>query len=187
MYSYDYSNVNLSNNTYDSHRQNNIKSSSSTRRLQTFLPNSSRILRDMLPNNTTITEVHCKVTPLGMRTVFDHGTSLTGMAMTQYVGIGSHGIGLNKAFYGRNLQYKSSTNDPMVPTDVSQWDVQAFQKKNSTQTWQAHQCYSPEAWTHTGHRYEIKQQNQLPSLQIRVIFLIKPGSTTWTNTAHNSR
>ncbi|XP_058788906.1 uncharacterized protein LOC131662920 isoform X1 [Phymastichus coffea] len=69
-----------------------------------------------LPENTKIIHVTSKITLLGTRTAFDHGTSLTGVATTEYIPIVKFGIGLNRDFYIQNKQFTFNGTEAMQPT-----------------------------------------------------------------------
>lgn len=50
---------------------------------------------DMLPSTAKVTKVSCRVTPLGTRTAFDIGSTLSGTATSEYVPIGLVAAGIN--------------------------------------------------------------------------------------------
>lgn len=63
-----------------------------------------------------ILKVFCQVTPLGTRTAFDVGSTISGTATSEYVPIVLVAKALNKEFYGRNVAYTIETTDPMKVT-----------------------------------------------------------------------
>lgn len=73
----------------------------------------------MLPVNCKVDEVWCTVTPIGTRTAFDTGSTLSGTATSEYIPIGLKYIGLNLDFYGDNHKFDTATEKPMKPTGVN--------------------------------------------------------------------
>lgn len=71
-----------------------------------------------LPIGSTVKKVYTRVTPLGTRTAFDVGTTLSGTATSEYIPIGLVAEGLNVEFYGRNRKIKSDATDPMKPSGL---------------------------------------------------------------------
>lgn len=69
-----------------------------------------------LPAGSRVVHVSCSVTPLGTRTAFDHGTTVSGVATSEYVALGQVITGVNSSFYGHNASYDVSATDPMKPT-----------------------------------------------------------------------
>lgn len=53
---------------------------------------------------------------LGVRTAFDTGSTLSGVANTEQTHIAAYGIGLNKLGHAFNYKYTAETAKPMVPT-----------------------------------------------------------------------
>lgn len=74
---------------------------------------------EALPPGATIKRVWANVTPLGTRTAFDTGTTLSGTATSEYVPIGIVGKGLNVQYYGKNQLYNVDTKEPMIPTGTT--------------------------------------------------------------------
>lgn len=70
---------------------------------------------DNLPLGSRMTEVMCSVKVLGVRTAFDTGTTLTGIANSEHVAIGAYAQGLNVHTYGSNVNYNLDPAKPMVP------------------------------------------------------------------------
>ena len=68
---------------------------------------------DNIPMNSKVLHVNCKVTLMGTRTAFDHGTTLSGTATTEYVPICKYAIGLNKAVFLENVSYDLKATEPM--------------------------------------------------------------------------
>lgn len=66
-----------------------------------------------LPFNTQVKMVTSKITLLGTRTAFQHGTSNSGTATTEYIPIAKYAVGLNKRVYLENHVYTCNTNEPM--------------------------------------------------------------------------
>ncbi|CAD7002154.1 unnamed protein product [Ceratitis capitata] len=78
---------------------------------------------DMLSSTAKVTIVSCCVTPLGKRTVFDLGATLSGTATSEYVPIGLVAEVISKEFYGRNLSYTAVSTDPMKVTGLKTMTV----------------------------------------------------------------
>lgn len=76
-----------------------------------------------LPYGAKVVEVWCTVAPLGTRTAFDTGTTLSGSATSEYIPIGICITGANKSFYGSNKVYTTNATKPMVPTGLSKIDT----------------------------------------------------------------
>nr|QTE03812.1 MAG: putative VP1 [Periparus ater ambidensovirus] len=72
-----------------------------------------------LPYGSRVTKVWCTVKPLGTRTAFDTGTTLSGSATSEYIPLGMSVVGANNSFYGRNQKYSVLATAPMVPTGTS--------------------------------------------------------------------
>lgn len=72
-----------------------------------------------LPAGATIKSVHCTVTPLGTRTAFDTGTTMSGTATSEYVPIGVTLTGANIKYHGRNVKYTAAATAPCLPTNVT--------------------------------------------------------------------
>lgn len=72
-----------------------------------------------LPDGATIKKVWCTVKPLGTRTAFDTGTTLSGTATSEYIPIGMTAIGLNRDFNAKNYLWSSEATAPMVVTNFS--------------------------------------------------------------------
>lgn len=69
-----------------------------------------------LPDGSTIKKVWCTVKPLGTRTAFDTGTTLSGTATSEYIPIGMTAVGLNVDFNGKNCLWTTDATAPMVVT-----------------------------------------------------------------------
>ncbi|XP_036327552.1 uncharacterized protein LOC118740163 [Rhagoletis pomonella] len=82
-----------------------------------------------LPFASKIESVWCKVYPLGTRTAFDTGTTLSGTATSEYVPIGMTGIGLNLDFYGQNVELSGESTKPMIPTSIKQMSASKIVRK----------------------------------------------------------
>ncbi|CAH0562754.1 unnamed protein product [Brassicogethes aeneus] len=82
-----------------------------------------------LPNNSFVKHVHCSVKILGVRTAFDTGTSLSGVANSEHVSLCASMIGLNKVCSLSNCSYKADATKPMIPTDVEDWSDNNYVKK----------------------------------------------------------
>lgn len=82
-----------------------------------------------LPYNSKVEHVWCTVKPLGTRTAFDTGSTLSGTATSEYVPIGLVARGINRDFYGRNRKYGVSAAAPMVPTSLKTIDPDEMYKK----------------------------------------------------------
>lgn len=78
---------------------------------------------------TKITHVSCVVKCLGVRTSFDTGTTLSGVANTEHVSIGLVGYGLNKLVASKNMKYKCKQADSMVPDTTEDVDWNAMDIK----------------------------------------------------------
>ncbi|CAH0730971.1 unnamed protein product, partial [Brenthis ino] len=71
-----------------------------------------------LPFNSKIVKVKCDIHLCGTRTSFDHGTTLSGTATTEYVPVIKWCVGLNNKIYLDNRPLKSEATEPMLPTGV---------------------------------------------------------------------
>lgn len=71
-----------------------------------------------LPWNSKVVNVKCDIHLIGTRTAFDHGTTLSGTATTEYVPIIKWCVGLNNKVYIDNRPLKSDATEPMKPTGV---------------------------------------------------------------------
>lgn len=71
-----------------------------------------------LPVGAKVDAVWCTVYPIGTRTAFDTGTTLSGSATSEYIPIGLSCIGMNTKFYGSNKLYNVDATKPMVPTNI---------------------------------------------------------------------
>lgn len=67
-----------------------------------------------LPMGSKCVSVSCDISIIGTRTSFDHGTSLTGTATTEYVPILKHVTGLNNKLYIENRSFKLKSTEPMM-------------------------------------------------------------------------
>nr|QTE03814.1 MAG: VP4 [Periparus ater ambidensovirus] len=67
-----------------------------------------------LPNDSRVVKVSATITPIGTRTAFDHGTTLSGTATTEYVPIVKHAIGLNTQLYIENRSVQLKSTEPMM-------------------------------------------------------------------------
>lgn len=77
-----------------------------------------------LPWNCKIKHVSTDIHLLGTRTAFDHGTTLSGTATTEYVPIIKWCIGLNNKIYLDNRPLESASTEPMRPTKVKDKTLQ---------------------------------------------------------------
>lgn len=75
-----------------------------------------------LPIGTKVKRVGVTVTCLGTRTSFDTGTSISGVATSEYVGIGMSVTGLNNKVSMKNYMYESAATNPMLPTGAKNID-----------------------------------------------------------------
>ncbi|XP_071052737.1 uncharacterized protein [Onthophagus taurus] len=76
---------------------------------------------DSIPSGSKIVNVKCNVTPLGVRTAFDHGTTLTGTANTEHVPIIMTNVGMNTKIMSFSASsYSVNATKPMIPTGISQ-------------------------------------------------------------------
>lgn len=64
--------------------------------------------------DSRVVSVKAIITPIGTRTAFDHGTTLTGTATTEYVPIVKSCVGLNKQAYIENRSVSLKSTEPMV-------------------------------------------------------------------------
>lgn len=71
-----------------------------------------------LPFNSKVVNVSTDIHLIGTRTAFDHGTTLTGTATTEYVPIVKWCVGLNNKLYIDNRPVQSESVEPMKPTGV---------------------------------------------------------------------
>lgn len=67
-----------------------------------------------------IVKVNSKITILGTRTSFDHGTTLSGSATTEYIPIAKYAIGLNKKVDLQNARIKFDATEAMKPSGVDE-------------------------------------------------------------------
>lgn len=122
-----------------------------------------------LPPESVVDFVSCKVTPLGTRTAFDTGTTLSGTATSEYVPIGLVSEGMNIHFYGRNRLYTATADEPMCPTGVEE-----IKKNEMTKRWYIHvdsnaMCYPvpiTEYYVHEWNRNANPQEAALPEYQV---------------------
>lgn len=84
---------------------------------------------NMLPTTSKVIKVNCSVTPLGTRTAFDTGTTLSGTATSEYVPIGLVAEGLNKSFYGKNCSYTVSATDAMKVNGIEDINIKEMKDK----------------------------------------------------------
>lgn len=77
-----------------------------------------------LPFNSKIVNVKTDIHIIGTRTAFDHGTSLSGTATTEYVPIIKWCVGLNNKIYLENRPLKSESTEPMKPNGVKDKSLQ---------------------------------------------------------------
>lgn len=82
-----------------------------------------------LPLGTKVTDLHVTVKVLGTRTSFDTGTSISGVATSEYVGIGLVGHGLNLKIPSSNFNYSSDATNPMLPTAVNALSESQYVRK----------------------------------------------------------
>ncbi|CAH0562756.1 unnamed protein product [Brassicogethes aeneus] len=82
-----------------------------------------------IPNNSYVSRVHCSIKVLGVRTAFDTGSTLSGVANSEHVSLGASIIGMNKLLPIRNVQYTAVNTAPMKPTAVTTFDEDAYVKK----------------------------------------------------------
>lgn len=66
-----------------------------------------------LPMASKIVSVSAKIQFLGTRTAFDHGTTLSGTATTEYIPIAKYVVGLNNKLFIENRSYKLQATEPM--------------------------------------------------------------------------
>lgn len=83
-----------------------------------------------LPEGSKVESVHCQVKILGVRSGFDVGATLSGVATSEYVPILHTAVGLNHEFHVKNYSYTTATSKPMVPTGVTE-----FNPKNVLNKW----------------------------------------------------
>ncbi|CAH1106980.1 unnamed protein product [Psylliodes chrysocephalus] len=69
------------------------------------------------------------VTPQGLRTAFDTGTTLSGTATSEHCTLGCYAVGLNQKNYATGHVYESDVASPMVPTGVSNPKLDNMLKK----------------------------------------------------------
>lgn len=67
-----------------------------------------------LPFDSRIVNVKATITPIGTRTAFDHGTTLSGTATTEYVPIVKSVVGLNTQLYIENRSVTLKPTEPMM-------------------------------------------------------------------------
>lgn len=77
-----------------------------------------------LPWNSKIKKVSTDIHLLGTRTAFDHGTTLSGTATTEYVPIIKWCVGLNNKVYIDNRPLESASTEPMRPTKTKDKSLQ---------------------------------------------------------------
>nr|QTE04113.1 MAG: VP4 [Emberiza spodocephala ambidensovirus] len=77
-----------------------------------------------LPMNSKIVHVSCDIHLLGTRTAFDHGTTLSGTATTEYVPIIKYVTGLNNKVYIDNRPIEVNMTEPMMPQKVKNKSLQ---------------------------------------------------------------
>lgn len=63
---------------------------------------------------------------MGTRTAFDHGTSLTGTATTEYIPILKHVIGLNNKLFIENRSYKLQPTEPIKVETLNDKTMDAY-------------------------------------------------------------
>lgn len=67
-----------------------------------------------LPHGSYATQARCNV--LGSRTSFETGSSLSGFANSEHVPIGIIATDINNITYGKNVEYSTAVDKPMIPT-----------------------------------------------------------------------
>nr|QVW56814.1 MAG: VP4 [Dendrocopos leucotos parvoviridae sp.] len=72
-----------------------------------------------IPMNSKVVGVNCKITLMGTRTAFDHGTTLSGTATTEYVPICKYAIGLNTRVFIENNSVTLKSAEPMTVESVA--------------------------------------------------------------------
>lgn len=77
-----------------------------------------------LPMNSKIVNVSCDIHIIGTRTAFDHGTTLTGTATTEYVPIIKYCTGLNNKIFIDNRPLETNPTEPMLPLKVKNKSLQ---------------------------------------------------------------
>lgn len=122
-----------------------------------------------LPFGSKILEVECKVTPLGTRTAFDTGTTLSGTATSEYVPIGLVCEGLNVQFYGRNKEYRVDATNPMKPLGVKIIDPTEMGKRYYEHIGSNALCVPQvidQYYVHEWNRNANPDINNLPAYQV---------------------
>ncbi|KAK9702756.1 Capsid protein VP4 [Popillia japonica] len=74
---------------------------------------------NMIFGKIKILQTNVTVVPQGIRTAFDYGTTLSGTATSEHCSIGCSGIGLNNQLYCTHGAITSTSDKPMIPTDIS--------------------------------------------------------------------
>ncbi|KAK9708482.1 Capsid protein VP4 [Popillia japonica] len=74
---------------------------------------------NMIFGKIKILQTNVTVVPQGIRTAFDYGTTLSGTATSEHCSIGCSGIGLNNQLYCTHGALTSTSDKPMIPTDIT--------------------------------------------------------------------
>lgn len=122
-----------------------------------------------LPFGARASKVWCTVTPLGTRTAFDVGTTLSGTATSEYVAIGMVAEGLNMEFYGRNKEYGVVGTAPMKPTSTKGLSLKDMTSKLYSHVSSNAMCVPQPMdiyFVHEWNRSENPSANLLPLYQV---------------------
>lgn len=80
-----------------------------------------------LPEGSYVKEVKCSVEFVGVRTLFDTGTTLTGVANSVACILSC--VGLNLRMQGRNVTYTTNAESLMIPAGIAALPVSTFTNK----------------------------------------------------------
>ncbi|ANH56806.1 putative structural protein [Diaphorina citri densovirus] len=82
-----------------------------------------------VPPNTWVKRVTCQVRVLGVRSGFDIGATVTGVATSEYCPILLTAIGLNNNVHIMNKKIKSESTAPMIPTGLEDISLTDYMDK----------------------------------------------------------